>query len=483
MTSTFFWIDMTWKSAAVSGLALLVVAFLKNRCAADRAAILRLAVLALLSLPLLAHSLPSIGIETWMDVPVQPMPELGLGSPTDGQGLAVPMEQEWVDQIPAALALLYLAGLLMAAIRLLMGLYLLRTWTANAGEVTDERWVQALARAHAALGLRSTPRLLLSRQIPGPLSWGLLRPVVLIDADTFRRADDAGPILHHELAHIARHDWAMLMLSRLVAALFWFNPLVRLLVRELEQRSEEAADVEAARQLGEVEYAELLVIYARSAQRTEVLAHAIAPAAVSLSRRVDAVLEEGKKAPAGWHWRTLAGIVGVSVAVPLAAVEFVPMAREPAPTLPISSVIAAPAPLKAVSRAFSSAGAPQLRPAEIHSPGPVSRTDVSHTRRVATNASASPAPADRPSVGEAKRDIPADMERDADMMDQDADSLAVQAEAFRRQASQDLAVLKHAAALDISVRGMRLSAKGTRSNAEVLRRHQQIERDLHKPPE
>ena len=85
-----------------------------------------------------------------------------------------------------------------------------------------------------------------SPTVPSPLSWGWRRPVILIDPDTLAEPDEADAILAHEMAHVARRDWPVLMLTRIAAALFWFNPLVWLLEREVVQQAEEAADCEAA---------------------------------------------------------------------------------------------------------------------------------------------------------------------------------------------------------------------------------------------
>src|SRR3546814_1043120 len=46
----------------------------------------------------------------------------------------------------------------------------------------------------------------------------------------------------HELAHVARLDWAKLLGARVACAVFWFNPLVWMPARESHQLREEAAD-------------------------------------------------------------------------------------------------------------------------------------------------------------------------------------------------------------------------------------------------
>ena len=129
--------------------------------------------------------------------------------------------------------------------RLLVGLFLLRRWTRDARDVTCPEWLAAFERARG--GADDRLRLMVSDSVPSPLSWGWRRPVILIDPDTLDEPEEADAILAHEMAHVARRDWLALMLTRIAATLFWFNPLVWLLEREIVQQAEEAADCEAAR--------------------------------------------------------------------------------------------------------------------------------------------------------------------------------------------------------------------------------------------
>src|SRR3712207_4829813 len=60
-----FLFEMAWKSALIAGVALMLVAVLRSRAAADRAAVLRVSVALLLLLPLFSIGLPKLQIEAW----------------------------------------------------------------------------------------------------------------------------------------------------------------------------------------------------------------------------------------------------------------------------------------------------------------------------------------------------------------------------------------------------------------------------------
>jgi hypothetical protein len=178
-------------------------------------------------------------------------------------------------------------------------------------------------------------RLLVSDSVPSPLSWGWRNPVILIDPDTMAEAHEADAILAHEVAHVARRDWPALMVARLAAALFWFNPLVWLLEREVVQQAEEAADREAALCVEPAHYARTLLTLAQVNGRL-IPANGIAPKGGALARRVKAILDRRlRERPSGSPWTAFAALLCIGIAAPVAAMQLVQAAQAPeAPSVP-----------------------------------------------------------------------------------------------------------------------------------------------------
>ena len=377
-----FLIEMAWKSALISGVALLLVATLRSRAAADRAAVLRVAVSLLLLLPIFSLWLPRLEIETWA-AEAAPIfaPDAAAAAPmVDASSLAPmaspPAAEPTIWDDPSLLfLLLYLGGFAMAAARLGAGLWTLRGWTKEARDVTCPEWNEAFDRARWSAGAPERLRLLVSEEAPSPLSWGLLRPVILIDRDTLDQPEDADAILAHEIAHVVRRDWAVLMLTRIAAALFWFNPLVWVLEREVVQQAEEAADIEAALWVEPARYAQTLVHWAQFSAGAAIPANSIAPSASALARRVRAILDARLRAtPSGSAW-TMAAIAGCALfAVTLAVLQLIPAVAEARET-PARSEAEAPA-------APASAPAPAAAPAP---PGTVAALVVTGARPLATD--------------------------------------------------------------------------------------------------
>ena len=312
-----FFGEMAWKSALIAGAALGLAYVLRSRAAADRAFVLKLGVAMLLLLPFIALALPALPIEAWAapdlppPVPLEfsfaPGPELAAAT----QVAATPEVAAptiWDDPTPLVL-LAYLGGLAMVGSRLLVGLFMLSRWSRGARPVENQAWQDAFERARWTAPNGERVRLLVSDDVPSPLSWGWLNPVILIDPDTLADDAEADAILAHEMAHIARRDWPVLMSTRIAAALFWFNPLVWLLEREVVQQAEEAADAEAARAVEPIHYAKTLLSLAQVNGRL-IPANSIAPSGSALARRIKAILDRRlRERPSGSAWTKMAAIL------------------------------------------------------------------------------------------------------------------------------------------------------------------------------
>lgn len=335
-----FFVEMAWKSALIAGAALALAYVLRSRAASDRALVLRIGAAMLLALPLIAVALPALPIEAWAapeaappaaaaaiapiaDLAYVPGPSLPLAELPAATVSEPAAPTIWDDPTPLVL-FVYFGGLLMVAGRLLAGLFMLRRWTHDARAVTCPLWLAAFDRARGD----ERVRLMVSDALPSPLSWGWRRPVILIDPDTLDEPEEADAILAHELAHVARRDWPALIVTRIAAAVFWFNPLVWLLEREIVQQAEEAADCEAAAHVEPARYAQTLLSWAQVTGRA-IPANSIAPKQSALGRRIRAILDRRER-PQGSAWTKIAAILCVGIAAPVAAVQLVQAAQAPA---------------------------------------------------------------------------------------------------------------------------------------------------------
>ena len=177
----------------------------------------------------------------------------------------------------------------------------------------------------------------------GPAAVGILRPKIILPHGMVRAlpADALRAVLLHESTHHRRRDVHVLLVQRLVEAVFWWNPLVRLLGKASDATREVACDIDAARAYGaKTDYAEALLdsiaYFVSPVARAD--AHALhAGASLStLDRRIDAIIEAPRSA--GWTGKALvAGVggalmslcIGASLAAPHVVVEQVIDAASP----------------------------------------------------------------------------------------------------------------------------------------------------------
>ncbi|HJU77657.1 MAG TPA: M56 family metallopeptidase [Sphingomicrobium sp.] len=338
-------IGIALKSLLIAGVTLGLLELMKSRSAAERSWVAHIGLVALLLLAVAPLVLPSWNLEapallgrdaapaaaTSTVAPAEAAAALPSIAPTAEKIVATTATEPQVLSPLAAAMMLYA---LPAAILLLvtaLALARLITLRARADVLVDGHWLSALARAQRRMGFKHGTALLTSDELASPISWGLMRPVILLNSQAVEASGEAEAIIAHELAHVARMDWVKLLLARLATALFWFNPLVWILAREAHQLREEAADdAVLAADIADTDYAQLLVGVARHECPGLLLgAHGVAPSKNSLSRRIARVLDvRSVRGPVARSFALGMLACAVLVAAPLAALTVTPGGTE-----------------------------------------------------------------------------------------------------------------------------------------------------------
>jgi TonB family protein len=110
-------------------------------------------------------------------------------------------------------------------------------------EVTDPTALALLSEARAEHGVSTEVRLVASGSIVSPAAFGWLRPQVMVPEDLLSRPDELRLVLLHETAHLARGDFALDTLARVVRTLFGWHPLVTHIFRTHAFWRESACDL------------------------------------------------------------------------------------------------------------------------------------------------------------------------------------------------------------------------------------------------
>jgi beta-lactamase regulating signal transducer with metallopeptidase domain len=294
---------------AVLAVALLAVRLMSRAPAAVRHLVLASAFGTVAVLPVATLVSPSITVE----IPVLPprAPEPSVGVPGD----AVARRAEDVPPAPTAgafsaaeravpaatwLPLLWATVAIVALLPVGASLWRLRT-IRRRGRSWPEGAAQLSTLAREA-GMRRPVALLLHDEIVAPIAGGVLRPVIVLPPDAVTWSEsDVHNALVHELAHVRRRDWPVLLVARAICALYWFHPLVWMAWRGLRLEVERACDDAALTGGDGAAYAEqLLVLARRLAQRPSTSTLSMASNS-DLSSRIAAVLDDTRsRGPAGW---------------------------------------------------------------------------------------------------------------------------------------------------------------------------------------
>lgn len=260
-----------------------------------------------------------------------------------------------------ALAALWMSGVLLMALRTFGEWRRCRALLAASYPCEDQALVQALQLASDAHGLRSAPRLWMSDQVDAPQLVGPFRPVLLLPAGMNALQGDALDLaLTHELQHLQRRDLQWGLLPALAQHLFFFNPLLRLAVREYAQAREEAVDAAVVGQHGASRHAYgRLLLQLGVAPQPHLGVASAAPSTTSLKRRLLS-LQSHRACP-----RLLAvGLTLVVLAVGVAPMRLVAAPVPPAPPAPPRAVPAPPPPAAPAAPAAPPAAAVPAEPTD-----------------------------------------------------------------------------------------------------------------------
>lgn len=186
---------------------------------------------------------------------------------------------------------LWLCGVGLAMMRLAVGHVRAFMSLRRAARVWNAEWQATLVEVESRTRWGKRPDLRQSRETDVPFSYGWMRPVILLPADSADWSSERRRVvLMHELVHLRRQDWLLFTLAQLACIVYWFHPLAWMALSRFRQEQERSCD-DAVIRTGTAQsaYAEHLVSIARSV--TEPRAAVFMASTHDLERRVEALLD------------------------------------------------------------------------------------------------------------------------------------------------------------------------------------------------
>ncbi|RYG41807.1 MAG: M56 family metallopeptidase, partial [Chitinophagaceae bacterium] len=145
------------------------------------------------------------------------------------------------------------------------------------------------------MGIKKQVGIWLSRTINTPLTYGWLKPVILLPVALVNQLsqNEVETLILHELAHISSKDYLLNFLVVISEILFFFNPFLLLLTREIKTEREKNCDLQVIQFMySPLLYAGTLLKAARFQQAAPRLSLAAVSDKSSLMERIKAITGE-----------------------------------------------------------------------------------------------------------------------------------------------------------------------------------------------
>ncbi len=295
-------------SILAKATVVMIVALIAVRCSRRSPASLRHLILAsafavVAVLPLAERVLPTLTISFGRSEAPQPFLPIDLVPEATSQE-ATPPYASVSSRVPAPVretrgsapsaTTLWLAAWAIGAVVCLMPV-LLTPWHLRRLRRASRPWRDgdSLARTIAAeIGSRPIT-LFVHDSVTAPLTYGVVRPIVVMPADATGWTDDEiRRAIVHEMEHVRRADWFVHVATRVVCAVYWFHPLAWMAWKQLSMESERACDDAVLRVSDRTAYAQQLVTLARRHSQPSALPVLSMVDRSDLSARIAALLDD-----------------------------------------------------------------------------------------------------------------------------------------------------------------------------------------------
>ena len=262
-----------------------------------------------------------------------------------------------------SLLTVWLTGCVLLLIRLCSAVLVQVQCIRGMSEIDDVNWKTSVAAIAKQLGVTRSFLTLQSPMAGVPMTYGVFRSVIVVPAGWSKWSDEHRDcVLSHELAHVQRCDVAIQLFSRIIATIYWFNPLVWFAVCRLRVEREFACD-DAVLLSGQrpSDYADALLTTLRNYRQTRFgLGVAMADSA-RLDCRVAAILDKKRlRHPPGRATTLLVIVFGVFCVSLIGAATLTAVAVQTQPVVQTEpandEAVPAASPEKALSKSITIRG-------------------------------------------------------------------------------------------------------------------------------
>ena len=138
----------------------------------------------------------------------------------------------------------YLLVFLLLGIRLVNGFRQVKFFATQGLGKVDVQWRLFVQRNAEILQIKQKVKVFSSQYVQSPLTMGFWKPIILLPVASLNSlsTQQVEAILLHELAHIRRHDYLVNIFVQIAEICLFFNPFMRLLLKQIKQERENSCD-------------------------------------------------------------------------------------------------------------------------------------------------------------------------------------------------------------------------------------------------
>lgn len=169
--------------------------------------------------------------------------------------------ERWISSNSQLISLVWLTGSIFSFIRYYVGFYQISRIKQFSQTCTHEAILAMVKKIKDQLSIRSKVEIRISSLINSPLTSGWLKPVIYlpIGMTTGFSIEEIDTILHHEMVHIKRRDYLVNLILASMETLFFFNPFVLVMIKDLRSDMEYACDDHVIEHNNKVTYVHALL--------------------------------------------------------------------------------------------------------------------------------------------------------------------------------------------------------------------------------
>jgi TonB family protein len=148
---------------------------------------------------------------------------------------------------PEVIGLAIIAGACLRMIWLAFGYFRLRRILRHSQYLSDPPPLDKSLSSR--IGVQA--RFFLSNEVDTPATFGLITPTVILPGKFLEMSEACREsIICHELLHVRRRDWAVILVEEIIRSIYWFHPAVWWLLSRIHLAREQSVDSEVVQLTG-----------------------------------------------------------------------------------------------------------------------------------------------------------------------------------------------------------------------------------------